>query len=258
MSAGAPEKLWDPPAELVERSRLREYMGWLSAERGLDFGTYDELWRWSVSDLEAFWCSIAEFCGIEFSTASTRVLGKRTMPGAEWFPGSTLNYAHHALRHERPGEDALLYLSERRPLTAMSWVELARHVRVLATRMRALGIVPGDRVVAYLPNTPEAIIAMLATASIGAVWSSCGPDFGTRGVLDRYSQLAPRLIFCVDGYSYGGKAFDRRGDIREIIGRLPTLSHVFHVPYLVLSRQSAEGATADALLWSDALAGPDP
>jgi acetoacetyl-CoA synthetase len=207
--------LWTPPPARLARSHLTRYLRWL-ADRGRQFDDYEALWRWSVSDLEAFWCSIAEFCGIEFSTASTRVLGKRTMPGAEWFPGSTLNYAHHALRHERPGEDALLYLSERRPLTAMSWVELARHVRVLATRMRALGIVPGDRVVAYLPNTPEAIIAMLATASIGAVWSSCGPDFGTRGVLDRYSQLAPRLIFCVDGYSYGGKAFDRRGDIHAL------------------------------------------
>ena len=127
------------------------------------------------------------------------------MPGAEWFPGARLNYAEHALRHERPGEDALVHLSERRPLAAMSWTELARQVRVLATQMRALGIAPGDRVVAYLPNTPEALIAMLATASIGAVWSSCGPDFGARGVLDRYSQLSRSLIFCVDGYSYGGK-----------------------------------------------------
>jgi acetoacetyl-CoA synthetase len=141
-------------------------------------------------------------------------------------------------------------------------------VRVLATRMRALGIAPGERVVAYLPNTPEAIVAMLATASIGAVWSSCGPDFGTRGVLDRYAQLEPKLIFCVDGYSYGGKLHDRRADVREIIGRLPTLSHVIHLPYLDVSRQGAEGAAADppdrtpltpgALCWTDVLAGPDP
>jgi acetoacetyl-CoA synthetase len=259
--------LWTPSAARVERSHLTRYLRWL-AERGHRFDDYESLWRWSVADLDAFWSSIAEFCRVEFSTPSARVLGKRTMPGAEWFPGATLNYARHALRHERPGEDALLHLSERRPLTAMSWTELARQVRVLATRLRALGITRGDRVVAYLPNTPEAIVAMLATASIGAVWSSCGPDFGTRGVLDRYSQLAPRLIFCVDGYSYGGKLFDRRADIREIIGRLSTLSHVIHVPYLDVSRHSAEGAAADrsdvspitpgALLWSDVLSGPDP
>jgi acetoacetyl-CoA synthetase len=259
--------LWTPPAARVARSHLTRYFKWL-AERGHRFDNYDALWRWSVSDLEAFWNSIVEFCGMEFSNRGTRVLGKRTMPGAEWFPGATLNYAQHALRHERPDEDALLHLSERRPLTTMSWPELARQVRVLATRMRALGIAPGDRVVAYLPNTPEAIVGMLASASIGAVWSSCGPDFGTRGVLDRYSQLAPKLLFCVDGYSYGGKPFDRRADIREIIGQLPTLSHVVHVPYLDLSRQSAEGAAADptartpitpgALLWSDVISGPDP
>src|SRR5688572_3808943 len=248
-------QLWTPSPARIERSHLTRYFRWL-AERGHCFEDYEALWRWSVSDLDAFWRSIAEFCGLEFSTPSSRVLGKRTMPGAEWFPGSTLNYARHALRHERPGEDALLYLSERRSLAAMSWTELAKQVRVLATRMRALGIVPGDRVVAYLPNTPEAIIAMLATASIGAVWSSCGPDFGTRGVLDRYSQLAPKLIFCVDGYSYGGKAFDRRGDIREIIGRLPTLSHVVHVPYLDAADRTP--IVPGALLWSDALAGPDP
>ena len=114
----------------------------------------------------------------------------------------------------------------------MSWTEFARQVRVLATWMRALGIAPGDRVVAYLPNIPEAIVAMYATASIGAVWSSCGPDFGARGVLDRYSQLAPKLIFCVDGYSYGGKLFDKRAEIRQIIDGLPTLAHVVHLPYL--------------------------
>ena len=247
--------LWTPSASRVARSHLTRYLRWL-AERGRTFDDYEALWRWSVADLEAFWGSMAEFCGLECSTPPSRVLGARAMPGAEWFPGAALNYAHHALRHERPGEDALLHLSERRPLAALSWPELARQVRVLATRMRALGIAPGDRVVAYLPNTPEAIVAMLATASIGAVWSSCGPDFGTRGVLDRYSQLAPKLMFCVDGYSYGGKAFDRRADIREIIGQLPTLAHVVHLPYLDLDDRTP--ITPGALLWPDVLAGPDP
>jgi len=247
--------LWTPPPARIARSHLTRYMGWL-ADRGHRFDDYESLWRWSVSDLEAFWSSIAEFCGLEFSTPPSRVLGRRTMPGAEWFPGSTLNYAHHALRHERAGEDALVYLSECRPLSTMSWVELARHVRVLATHMRALGIGRGDRVVAYVPNTPEAIIAMLAAASIGAVWSSCGPEFGTRGVLDRFSQLAPKLILCVDGYSYGGKSFDRRSDIREIVGRLPTLSHVIHLPYL--DPDDRTPLVSGAELWSDALAGPDP
>jgi acetoacetyl-CoA synthetase len=247
--------LWTPPAARVERSHLTRYMRWLG-DRGHRFDDYESLWRWSVADLDALWSSIAEFCGLELFAPASRVLGKRTMPGAEWFPGAALNYAHHALRHERPGADALLHLSERTPLTTMSWPELGRQVRVLATRMRALGIAPGDRVVAYLPNTPEAIVAMLATASLGAVWSSCGPEFGTRGVLDRFSQLAPTLIFCVDGYSYGGRLFDRRADLREIIGQLPTLSHVVQIPYL--DRTDATPVTAGALLWSDVLAGSDP
>jgi acetoacetyl-CoA synthetase len=247
--------LWTPPAARVERSHLTRYMRWLG-DRGHRFDDYESLWRWSVADLDALWSSIAEFCGLELFAPASRVLGKRTMPGAEWFPGAALNYAHHALRHERPGADALLHLSERTPLTTMSWPELGRQVRVLATRMRALGIAPGDRVVAYLPNTPEAIVAMLATASLGAVWSSCGPEFGTRGVLDRFSQLTPTLIFCVDGYSYGGRLFDRRADLREIIAQLPTLSHVVQIPYL--DRTDATPVTAGALLWSDVLAGSDP
>ena len=247
--------LWKPSAARLERSHLTRYFKWLAA-RGHKFDDYESLWRWSVADLPAFWQSMVDFCGMEFSHPPTQVLGRRQMPGAEWFPGAKLNYAAHALRHERPGQDALLHLSERRPLAAMSWEEFARQVRVLATWMRAQGIAPGDRVVAYLPNVPEAMIAMYATASIGAVWSSCGPDFGARGVLDRYSQLRPKLIFCVDGYSYGGKLFDKRAEIRHIIEGLPTLSHVVHLPYL--DDGDLSPLTPRSHFWSDALAGKDP
>ena len=249
------ELLWTPGAARVARSHLTRYLRWLE-QRGHKFENYESLWRWSVSDLPAFWQSMVDFCGLQFSAPPASVLGKRAMPGAEWFPGARLNYAQHALRHERPGEDAIVHLSERRPLAAMKWSELARQVRVLASWMRALGIAPGDRVVAYLPNTPEAIVAMYATASIGAVWSSCGPDFGARGVLDRYSQLAPKLIFCVDGYSYGGKLFDKRTEIRQIIDGLPTLSHVVHLPYL--DPEDLTPLRTGSLFWADALAGPDP
>jgi len=247
--------LWRPSPARIARSHLTRYLEWLAA-RGRKFDDYESLWRWSVSDLPAFWQSMVDFCGMEFSTPPQQVLGRREMPGAEWFPGAKLNYAAHALRHERPGEDALVHLSERRALAAMSWTEFARQVRVLATWMRALGIAPGDRVVAYLPNIPEAMIAMYATASIGAVWSSCGPDFGARGVLDRYSQLKPRLIFCVDGYSYGGKLFDKRAEIRQIIDGLPTLSHVVHLPYL--AADDLAPLTPRSAFWADALAGADP
>ena len=192
MTVDEGQLLWTPSPARLERSHLTRYMRWL-AERGHRCDDYDALWRWSVSDLDAFWSSVAEFCGIEFSSPPSSVLGKRTMPGAEWFPGARLNYAWHALRHERPDEDALLYLSERRPLTALSWTELARQVRVLATRMRTLGVAPGDRVVAYLPNTPEAIIAMLATASIGAVWSTSPISTATIARRSRLARCSGRM-----------------------------------------------------------------
>jgi acetoacetyl-CoA synthetase len=247
--------LWQPGAQRLARSHLTQYLKWLE-QRGRKFADYEALWQWSVDDLEGFWGSLVDFCNVKFSQPASRVLGKREMPGAEWFPGAMLNYAEHALRHERPGVDAVMHLSERQPLQTMQWPELARQVRVLATRMRAIGIAPGDRVVAYLPNTPEALIAMLATASIGAVWSSCGPDFGARGVLDRYSQLAPRLLFCVDGYSYGGKLFDKRTEIRDIIAGLPSLSQVIHLPYL--DRADLTPLTDRSLFWADAIGGADP
>jgi acetoacetyl-CoA synthetase len=249
------ELLWTPGDARVARSHLTRYARWLE-QRGQKFENYEALWRWSVADLDAFWQSVVEFCGLKFSSPPTQVLGRRAMPGAEWFPGAKLNYAAQAMRHERPGETALVHLTERQPLKAMPWTEFGRHVRVLATWMRSIGIQPGDRVVAYLPNTPEAIVGMYATASIGAVWSSCGPDFGARGVLDRYSQLTPKLIFCVDGYSYGGKLFDKRGEIRQIIEGLPTLAHVVHLPYL--DPADLTPLTPRSKFWADALAGSDP
>jgi len=249
------ELLWTPTADRVARSHLTKYLRWLE-QRGRKFENYEALWRWSVEDLPGFWQSMVDYCRLGFSQPASAVLGRREMPGAEWFPGARLNYAAQALRHERPGEDAILYLSERQPLKSMSWTEFARQVRVLATWMRSIGIQPGDRVVAYLPNTPEAIVGMYATASIGAVWSSCGPDFGARGVLDRYSQLAPKLILCVDGYSYGGKLFDKRAEIRQIIEGLPTLAHVVHLPYL--DPADLTPLTARSKFWADALAGTDP
>ena len=182
-----------------QRANLTHYLDWL-ARRGRRFGSYTELLQWSLDDLEGFWGSVWDYFDIRSSKPYERVLARREMPGAEWFPGARLNYAEHALRFEREDAEALLYLSERHGLQSLSWTELAGQVRKLATRLRSLGFVPGDRVIAYLPNSPEAIIAMLATVSVGAIWASCGPDFGTRGVVDRFAQLAPKIAFCVDGY----------------------------------------------------------
>jgi acetoacetyl-CoA synthetase len=248
------ELLWQPSPERIARAHLTRYLAWLN-DRGLPFASYDALWRWSIDDQEGFWGSLWDYFDIQASAPYSAVLGRRTMPGAEWFPGARLNYAEHALRHERAGADALLYLSERSGLQALSWSALGSQVRKLATLMRASGVVPGDRVVAYLPNTPEAVIAMLATTSIGAIWASCGPDFGPRGVVDRFLQLEPTFAFCVDGYWYGGKPYDRRPELTQILRSLPSLRHVVHVRHLAPTEETR--LTAHTVFWDEALAGPE-
>lgn len=243
------ELLWTPTQQQVRATNLAHYLDWL-AERGQRFDTYDALWQWSVTDIAGFWESIWGYVGVEASTQPSAPLGRRAMPGAEWFPGARLNYAQHILRNERPGETALYYLSETAPLTAMSWDELADDVRRLATALRASGVQPGDRVVGYLPNTPHAVIALLATTSIGAVWASCSPDFGWHGALDRFKQLEPRALLCVDGYTYGGKQFDRRGELSRITDELPQLTTVVHVPSLFPDDAMPSYAT---VTWADFL-----
>jgi len=251
--------LWTPSAARVEKSNMTAYQRWLEKERGLRFATYEDLWRWSVDDLEAFWQSLWDYFKVESSAPHRGVLASRQMPGAQWFPGARLNYAQHALRYERPNTDApgaaaLMFLSERTPLTRMSWEDLGGKVRILATQLRKLGVQRGDRVVAYLPNIPETVIAMLATTSIGAIWSSCGPDFGTRGVLDRYMQLEPKVLFCVDGYQYGGKPFDRKAEVQKILGQLPSIERVIYLPYL--NRDDREPLTSNTVFWDDLLSHP--
>ena len=248
------EPLWTPGPERIAAAHLTHYLGWLAA-RGRRFDSYTALWQWSVDDLDGFWGSLWEYFDIRASRPCERVLGRRAMPGAEWFPGARLNYAEHALRHERDGAEALQYLSEGQELKSLSWTELGAQVRRLATRLRSLGLKPGDRVVAYLPNSPEAVVAMLATVSVGAIWASCGPDFGARGVLDRFTQLAPKLAFCVDGYYYGGKAFDRRAELASILGALPTLEHVIYLRRLYPADPATPSERTTS--WEQALAGPE-
>jgi len=224
--------LWAPTPTRRERSHLTAFTRWLERERGLSFDTYEALWQWSVQDLDAFWRAIWDYFGVRSSAPFVRVLGRREMPGADWFPGARLNYAEHALAHEQPDTDALIYVREGAPLARMSWTELAGRVRILATQLRKLGVGPGDRVVAVLPNSPQAVIAVLATTSLGAIWSCCGPDFGSRGVLERFSQLTPKVIFYVDGYQYGGKRFDRKPEMQHILAQLDSVEHAIAVPYL--------------------------
>ncbi len=224
--------LWQPSPELVENARLSEYLDWLKSERGLDFAGYEELWRWSVDDLDAFWASLWDFFEVQADGDPTPVLAGREMPGAEWFPNTSLNYAEHVFVGKDDGEVAILHASELRSLGELRWGELREQVAAVAAGLRAVGVERGDRVVAYLPNVPEAIVAFLASASIGAVWSSCSPDFGPASVIDRFAQIEPKVLFAVDGYRYGGKDFARAETIARLQEAMPSLAATVVVSYL--------------------------
>src|SRR4051812_49013075 len=242
--------LWTPSPDQAEHTRLTEFTRFAAARTGREFPDYAALWRWSTTELEEFWSAIWDFFDVRASEPPTAVLAERTMPGARWFPGARLNFAEHVLRNERPGAPALLAVSETSPVREVPWAEFARQVRRLAGHLRERGVRPGDRVVAYLPNVPEAIVAMLACAAVGAVWATCSPDFGARGALDRLGQLAPTVLVATDGYRYGGRDFDRRAEVDEIVAGLPTLREVITVPVL--------GLEPSGTPWADILAGPDP
>jgi acetoacetyl-CoA synthetase len=249
----AQNPLWTPPAELIERARLTEFMRWLEAERGLRFDDYDALWQWSVDDLDAFWAAIWDFFEVRADGDRSTVLASREMPGARWFPDVQLNYAEHVFAGKDDAETAILHASELRELEELSWGELRTRVAACAAALRGLGVDRGDRVVAYLPNIPEAIVAFLASASIGAVWSSCSPDFGPASVIDRFAQIEPKALFAVDGYRYGGKDFDRRDTVAALQEAMPSLVGTVVLPYL--DSDPDLSALADATTWDELLAG---
>ena len=254
------ELLWEPSEEAVERATITRYLRWLEETRGLRFDDYAALWQWSVDDLEAFWSSIWEFGEVKTAAPYERVLGRREMPGAEWFPGARLNYAEHIFARARGPEPALIARSETRDDVTLSWDELRAQVARAAAGLRALGVGPGDRVVAYLPNVPETVIAFLAAASLGAVWSSAAPEFGARSVIDRFAQIEPKVLFAVDGYRYGGKDFDRLEIVADLQREMPTLQRTVMLPYLdpglSHERGDLEGLT-DAMTWDQLLAFDD-
>ena len=253
-AAASPAPLWQPTAARIAAARITRFQAWAAERYGAPAeGGYAALHRWSVDELETFWTAVADWFDVRFSTPYERVLGDRTMPGAQWFPGATLNYAEHALRTAedpaRAHEPALLHVDETHDPTPVSWSELSRQVAALATELRALGVRPGDRVSGYLPNIPQAVTALLATAAVGGVWTSCAPDFGARSVLDRFQQVEPVVLFTVDGYRYGGKEHDRTETVAELRRELPTLRAVVHVP--LLGTPAPEGT----LEWADLTAG---
>lgn len=227
-----PPILWTPDPARVERAQLTRFARWLADERDVHVDGYDALWRWSVDELESFWAAIWDYFEVQAHTPYERVLSSHEMPGARWFEGATLNYAEHVFRGRDDAAVAIRHASELRPLAQLTWGELRALTARIAAGLRAEGVGPGDRVVAYLPNVPEAIAALLACASIGAIWSSASPDFGANGVADRFAQIEPVVLFAVDGYQYGGKRFDRLPVIAELQRQLPTLRRTIVLRYL--------------------------
>ena len=229
--------------------QLRLYQDWLRTQRGLVFDDYDALWRWSTTDLDAFWQSIWDYFAIQSPTPHSAVLAQNTMPGAQWFPGAQVNYARQVLRHvdaaHAAGFPAIVSSNEKRQHREMTWPELRRQVASLALHLQAQGVEPGDRVAAYLPNVPETMVAFLATVSIGAVWSLCAPDMGTNAVLDRFRQIEPKVLIAVDGVGYGGRDHDRLGVLAELRAQLPSVQHT-----LLLGNLNATVSVAGCAIWA--------
>ena len=240
--------LWEPSAKSRSSTNIARYMAWLRRERGRSFDSYHDLWEWSVADLGGFWASIWDYFEVIAHRPYSEVLQSRSMPGARWFADAELNYAEHALRRadEHP---AILFRSETRPLTTVSYRQLSEQVASVAQGLRRLGVQRGDRVAAYMPNIPETVVAFLAAASIGAIWSSCSPEFGTRSVIERFQQIEPTVLLGVDGYQYGGRPYPRLAELAEIHKQLPTVERVVVVPYLAESPQMR--ALPGAVLWQD-------
>jgi acetoacetyl-CoA synthetase len=249
--------LWEPTSQTRENAWMTHFMRWAGEREGRTFADYEQLRQWSVQELESFWAGIWEFFGVRCSRPYERVLGDRhTMPSARWFPGAYLNYAENMLiRGHDPTATAVLHASELRnqdPPAQLTWGELSAEVAAVADGLRALGVKRGERVVAYMPNIPETLIAFLATASLGAVFSSAAPEFGARAVIDRFAQIEPSVLLAVDGYRHGGKDFDRRAVVGEILAELPGVRHAVLVPYLF--EQAAPEVPADwpgGLAWSE-------
>jgi acetoacetyl-CoA synthetase len=221
-----PRILWQPNPATVACSQLAAFRGWLASHRGIVAADYDALWRWSVADLEGFWGAFAEFAGVRFHAAPQRVLSSESMPGTRWFPGATLNYAEHALASgPGKGDDDLAVIFRREDGTRgqLSYGLLRHRVAAARAALAALGVRRGDRVVTLAPNSPDTLVAFLATASLGAIWSSCSPEFRARAVADRFAQLTPTVLIAVEGYVYGGECVDIRSTVDALRGQLPSL-----------------------------------
>ena len=246
--------LWSPNDARIRNACITDYCAWLARERGLDFPTYDALWRWSTNDLDAFWRSIWSYFDVAGSGSTQPALARRGMPGAVWFPNAQLNYVAQVFRHASAARPAVIAGDETGRIERLEWPELQRRVGALAQTLRASGVTRGDRVAAYLPNTPDTVVAFLATASLGAIWSLCSPDMGAASVVDRIRQIAPKVLIATDGYRFGGRAFDRREVVAALRAALPSVEIFIHVP----AKDVAAQRDTSTLSWNDAIAGDAP
>jgi acetoacetyl-CoA synthetase len=245
------EILWCPPDDVFESTNMGRYLHWLRDTRGLDFGDYDSLWRWSIEDLDGFWASIAGHADVRFHDQPTTALADASLPGAVWFPGATLNFAEYALTG--PADELVIIArSETRGRLTMSRGQLREQVASFAATLRELGVRPGDRVVAYLPNIPEAFVTLYAAASIGAVFAVCAPESGARMAIAKFAQLEPTVLVTVDGYVYDGNRFERHEEVAALRAALPTLTATVAVDYL----HPNQCRIPDARRWAEAVAEP--
>ncbi len=245
--------LWQPSATDISDSNLSHYLRWLQDERGLSFSDYSHLWEWSVENPGDFWHTLWAYFDIIASHPPEHILRRPTMPGAKWFEGAQLNYTENFFARRQLDHPAMIFKQEDRPPLEIYWPEIQEKTAALAGALRRLGVQRGDTVVAYMPNIPETIIALFAVASIGAIWSSCSPDFGSRSVLDRFQQINPKVLLAVDGYRYNGKLFDRRDILAELQAGLPSLIQTVLVP-VVTSGRDLDGLS-NIVTWPNLLAG---
>ncbi|HUQ42792.1 MAG TPA: acetoacetate--CoA ligase [Candidatus Limnocylindria bacterium] len=248
-----PRILWSPPPDVRERSRMGQYLAWLEDDGGPRFDSYDDLWRWSVTELGPFWQSIWDHFGVRAVTPPTAALEGAGMPGARWFPGATLSYAEHVLCMPGRADDDVVIVgrSQTRGPSDLTAAQLRDAVARCRAGLVRLGVCRGDRVAAVLPNVPETVVASLATASLGAIWSSCAPEFGARAVIDRFRQIEPKVLLAVDGYRYGDKAIDRRAELAAVRASLPSIESTVVLPYL---DPGAAASIPDATTWERLLA----
>ncbi|WP_060681834.1 acetoacetate--CoA ligase [Virgibacillus halodenitrificans] len=243
--------LWEPTESRIKTSNIYAYMDWLKQNKEKQFNDYSSLWQWSVAEVEEFWKSQWEYFQIQSQTPYQKILSTHQMPGAKWFPEANINYTEHIFRNRKNNKAAIIHRSEIRETAEITWQQLYQQTASIQKKLMELGVKKGDRVVAYVSNIYETVIAFLATASLGAIWSSASPDFGTQSVIDRFKQIEPKVMFTVDGYSYGGKRFDRSKVVEQIQAELPTLEATIGIPYLNANADFSK--LKNVTLWETAL-----